>query len=137
MRNLCRVTGLLAVLVSPCNADDLSFTVTNIGEPVGQLMWQLYDSPESYANSVQPVISAKSRVDGDSLRVTLHDLAPGPYAIRLFHDANGNDELDTNILGIPTEGYGFSNDAGRFGPPSFEEAAIHVDGNTIVEMKVR
>ena len=48
-------------------------------------------------------------------------------AVAAFHDADGNGELGTNILGIPTEGYGFSNGArGFMGPPSFEDAAVTI-----------
>ena len=42
-------------------------------------------------------------------------------------DANENEKLDTNFLGIPKEQFGFSNDAkGSFGPPSFESASFEV-----------
>jgi uncharacterized protein (DUF2141 family) len=44
-----------------------------------------------------------------------------------FHDANNNGELDTNILGVPTEGYAFSRDArGVMSAPSFDSAAIEL-----------
>jgi uncharacterized protein (DUF2141 family) len=49
----------------------------------------------------------------------------GRYSIKVFHDENGNSKLDTNFAGMPIERYGFSNNArGRFGPPSFEQAAF-------------
>lgn len=51
-----------------------------------------------------------------------NSLKAGTYAIRYFHDENENGELDTGTFGIPTEGYGFSNDArGFMGPPSFDD----------------
>jgi uncharacterized protein (DUF2141 family) len=50
-------------------------------------------------------------------------------AILILHDENSNGKMDTNLLGIPTEGYGVSRDARRpFGPPVFEDAAIVVKG---------
>ncbi len=49
----------------------------------------------------------------------------GTYSIKAFHDENGNNQLDTNRLGKPTERYGFSNNAdGRFGPPPFSATAF-------------
>ena len=61
----------------------------------------------------------------DGVRVVFVDLPPGDYAVAVFHDADGDKELDTNILGIPIEGYGFSNDArGFMGPPGFDAAAV-------------
>ncbi|MXY53085.1 MAG: DUF2141 domain-containing protein [Gammaproteobacteria bacterium] len=68
-----------------------------------------------------------------SRRFVFAELPPGRYAVTAYHDENGNGELDANMLGIPTEGYGFANDAfGRMGPPSFGAAAVEVgeDGGT-------
>ncbi len=46
-----------------------------------------------------------------------------------MHDANGNGKLDSNMMGIPKEGFGFSNDAtGSFGPPGFDEAKFNLTG---------
>ncbi len=60
------------------------------------------------------------------------DLPPGRYAVAAFQDLNGNGVLDTNLLGIPTEPYGFSRNAiGNLGPPSFEAAAIAMDGQDL------
>lgn len=54
-------------------------------------------------------------------------LPPGDYAIAAFHDEDRDGDLSTNLLGMPTEGYGFSNDArGLFGPPGFDDAAFTV-----------
>ena len=63
-----------------------------------------------------------------TMRFVVRDLAPGRYALSAFHDENDNGELDTNLMGIPSEGYGFGNDASAaFGPPSFEAPAVDVD----------
>ena len=62
-----------------------------------------------------------------TLRVVFADVAPGAYAVAAFHDADGDGNLATNFLGMPTEGFGFSNGAvGFMGPPSFEAATITV-----------
>ncbi len=63
----------------------------------------------------------------------IFSLPIGEYAISAFYDTNHNGELDKNLLGIPTEPYGFSNNArGSFGPAKFEDAAftIHADETT-------
>jgi uncharacterized protein (DUF2141 family) len=54
-------------------------------------------------------------------------VAPGQYAISLYHDVNGNGRLDSDFIGRPTEPYGFSHDVkARFGAPKFKDAAIEV-----------
>ena len=55
--------------------------------------------------------------------------------IRFFHDENQDKELDTNILGIPREGFGFSNDAmGKLGPKDFKEWLFDVSDDTTIRM---
>ncbi len=59
------------------------------------------------------------------ITVVLKDLPEGPIALSLFQDANGNGKLDMNMMGMPTEPYGFSNNAsGNFGPPPFDKAVF-------------
>ena len=51
----------------------------------------------------------------------------GPFAVSVFHDEDVNGKLDSDLLGIPSEDYGFSADArDMFGPPSFEEARLEL-----------
>lgn len=57
-------------------------------------------------------------------------LQPGDYAVQLFHDEDGDGVMATNLFGIPTEGYGFSNRArAGFGPPSFAAMQVAVTDN--------
>jgi uncharacterized protein (DUF2141 family) len=59
-------------------------------------------------------------------------IPPGTYALAVIHDENRNGKLDTNWLGIPTEGYGFSNEAkALLGAPSFSAAKVRYDGGTL------
>lgn len=52
----------------------------------------------------------------------------GRYAIALFHDENGNGHLDTNLIGFPVEGYGFTNNPTlHFGPPALAQVRIAVE----------
>ncbi|MGJ7582834.1 DUF2141 domain-containing protein [Variovorax sp. RHLX14] len=65
-------------------------------------------------------------------------LPPGRYAVKSFADENGNGKLDTNLVGLPTERYGFSNDAkGRMGPPSFEQASFMLEADNSIVFRLR
>ena len=62
--------------------------------------------------------------------LTLAAPAPGRYGIKLFHDVDGDGVMATNIMGFPTEPFGFSNNAPvRMGPPDFAAAAFAVGPN--------
>ncbi len=68
---------------------------------------------------------------------TVDNLPKGKYAIRYFHDENKNQDMDTNFMGIPTEGYGFSNNAkGFFGPPDFEKQLFSVEMDKKIALKI-
>ena len=64
-------------------------------------------------------------------------IQPGAYAVKVFHDVNSNGQLDFNLLGIPREPYGFSNNArGRFGPPDFKDAAVQIPENDTLRIRI-
>ena len=70
--------------------------------------------------------------------LVFRNLPAGPYALSQFHDENGNDKLDSNIAGIPTERYGFSRDArGRMGAPGFADAAIDLRADSSITVHLR
>ena len=101
----------------------LQVTVTNIKGHKGEIVVGIFDSNETFLKT--PVYGRKANPTADSVTVTFDNLKPGKYAISVFHDANKNMELDRNKLGIPKEGFGFSNNVvGAMGPPSFERAII-------------
>lgn len=75
--------------------------------------------PHAFSQSV----AARGRV-----LLAFRHVPPGAYAVSLFHDENGNNRLD-KLLGIPSEGFGFSRDAPiHFGPPRFDAARFAMTG---------
>jgi len=69
----------------------------------------------------------------DNAQTKFEGLAYGEYAVKVYHDQNGNDKMDANFLGIPKEDYGFSNDArGSFGPASWQDAKFILDSDTLI-----
>jgi len=93
---------------------------------------------DSFSEFTADLMSRTVEARPGTLNVTFENLPPGRYVVTAYHDENDNDEFDTNFLGLPEEGYGFSNDAPvTLGPPSFNEAAVSVRddvGETILSM---
>ena len=120
--------ALLGAAVST-HAATLTVDVQQASATPGALMIALYDQASPWLK--KPLRALRQVAGGGTTTVTLSDLPDGDYAISLFIDVNGNGRLDTNALGAPTEPYGFSNDAsGSYGPPSFDQARIVVQGDT-------
>src|SRR6478672_5685764 len=69
------------------------------------------------------------RVRETQARCVFSEIPPGNYALAVIHDENMNGKLDTNLMGIPVEGYGFSKNArALLGSPSFSTASFPYDG---------
>jgi uncharacterized protein (DUF2141 family) len=102
-------------------------------QPQGQVMAQIFSSEEGYRGG-RAVGATMATVNGANAQITFADLAPGQYAFRLFHDVNGDGEMNTNPFGIPTEPYAFSNNArGSFGPASWQQAVFTVNAGENVQ----
>lgn len=118
-----RLALLLALLSSAAasHAADLSIEVDGARGDGGSVKIALFDRADRFLK--RPLHSATAPVREGGATFALKDLAAGDYAIAVYHDANDNGKLDQNMMGIPVEAAGFSNDAqGNMGPPAFEAA---------------
>ena len=117
----------------------LRIKVVGLKSDRGRVAYALFDSATSYERRGAPVKEGFAVIRDRQSEWVLDDLAPGEYALMLFHDRNGNRRLDTNAIRVPTEPYGFSNNVrGAFGPPAYEHAKFLVPSNgTVIEVKLR
>ncbi len=126
-----------AIAQAPCPG--IHVKILNIRNSIGTVACALFESPEGFptefllaATNVMVIKIRKSQA-----RCDFEGIPPGTYAMAVIHDENMNRKLDANWLGIPTEGYGFSNNAtGALGPPAFSAASFRYDGQN-VELTMR
>ena len=118
-------------------ASELEVNLINIDRQVGQLMVALYDSEEGFNNKSKPTKYTSVEAVGDSVTVKFDDLPNGTYAIMLIHDLNSNGKMDINALGLPQDGYGFSNNVGLYGVPPFDAASFEVKDYANIDVVVR
>ena len=99
----------------------LTIVIKELENSKGQILLELNDGKEKFVGGY------KGKIVNNKCTIVIDSLKPGKYAFKYFHDENMNEELDTNWLGIPDEGYGFSkNVTGTFGPPDFEDTIFSV-----------
>ncbi|MFO1250774.1 MAG: DUF2141 domain-containing protein [Inhella sp.] len=117
------VLPLLLASTGLAQAASLELTVTGLNRTEGHVLVAVYDQAELWLKG-KPLRSARAKVEGTEITLQLDDLPEGAVlALSVVHDLNDNKRLDMNVIGMPTEPYGFSNNAaGNFGPPSFEAA---------------
>ena len=114
---------VLAQSVEDKNTGNLIIVVTGIENDDGEVLIAVSNSRENYESNDTAFVGAKFKIKNRKAEYTFEELPVGEYAIKLFHDENMDGELDSNFLGIPTEDYGFSNNArGTFGPADYDDA---------------
>ncbi len=131
--------GLLSSILgaTAVEAADLVITVEDVRSDRGLISVAIYDRATGFLKGGAEVRSADIKAAPGDLVVVFYDLPPGRYAAAAFHDENASGDIDTNFLGIPTEGFGFSNGAKAFlGPPAFQEAAVPVDSQAVTELEM-
>jgi uncharacterized protein (DUF2141 family) len=101
----------------------LTIVFTGLESDEGTVKVAVANSEKNYKDHQNPFIGLTIPISNKKSIAVIDELPFGEYAVKAFHDEDGNDMLNTNFLGIPTEDYGFSNDArGMFGPPSWSDA---------------
>lgn len=117
---------------SVLQVSQFTLMVEGIQEVNGEVRIAMFDAEHKYPED--PIHAIILPVHSSIVKWTLQDLPFGEYAIAVYHDKNKNGKLDSNLLGIPKEDYGFSNNArGRFGPASWKDASFSVQKTHYVE----
>lgn len=110
----------------------LKVTIEGLQNDDGRVMVGLFASKEGYTSSKEPFRGCQVEIRGRKAECTFVGIPYGTYAIKAYHDKNGNGKLDMNFMGIPNETYGFSNNArGNFGPAKWEDAKFIINSKNM------
>jgi uncharacterized protein (DUF2141 family) len=117
----------------------LTVKVQGLENDKGRVAVALFASADAFPDQKRALAGQVTKITRGRASVTFARLRPGLYAVAVLHDENQNSKMDFNFLGMPLEGYGFSNDASApFGPPSFEAAAFKLTPrNSFVPVNMR
>ena len=131
------IASVLLCIAAPVVAAS-ELTVRVKGAPdAGELVFQVYDSPNAFGDFRDPAreVRLASRGDGDYL---IDNAPAGTVAVLVYADQNGNGLIDKNFIGIPKEPLGISNNYRPKGPPSFERASFELDrvGSETIDIEI-
>ena len=116
---------------------DIEVNIVGIKPISGKIMIALFNSKETYFELDKMLAGYEINVDSTNLNCTFHDLPFGTYAITIYHDEDNNGKMNRNWLGMPTEGYAFSNNfSSSIRPASFNDAAFELTSNTKLIIKM-
>jgi uncharacterized protein (DUF2141 family) len=118
--------GIIAVEIIGVENDD------------GQVFIGLFNNSDGFPDKGKEYKGGFIKPKTGTFRYTFTEIPNGDYAIAIFHDSNTNGRLDKNFLGIPKEGYGFSENATAFmSAPGFEKAKFTLDGTYASESTMK
>lgn len=109
-------------------AASLTLAISGVNSDAGRLYVELFDSAEAMESDA-PMAQRWRPAEEGTMTLTFDGLTVGErYALQLYHDANDNQELDTNLVGMPKEGYGLStNFEPKLSAPDFGDIAFTLE----------
>lgn len=114
----------------PAQMSNLKIWVKGVRSLKGSLFIGLYNKPSGFGSD-NAYRGISYEITGSEMWITFDSLSKGSFAVAIIHDENNNRKLDQGEMGIPVEGYGFSNDArGLFGPPDYRLAMFYLNGTS-------
>lgn len=118
-------------------AAELTVRIHDIRAQTGVLRVALVDGAPGWDGKAAPVKADGAPPQSDGATFVFKDLAPGTYAVMISHDENGNGKLDSNFMGMPIEGYGFSNNPTVMRKPTWEEARFELAADKAIDVTLR
>ena len=130
----------LLLILEPLSAQKNNYTITvtvdGIEKVYGNLVISLYNNAKFFPQDTGEYLSKTVPVNGTSV-TCIFNVPEGTYAIALYHDENDNNRCDRNFLGIPREGFGFSNNIKpSFSAPSFQACKFSVSRNRSIPISL-
>lgn len=118
---------VLTALAPQVLAADLTVRIEGLRSAEGQLLVAVAGSAQAWDGGADNAAARAVPADGEAVELVFTGLAPGRYAVQVLHDGNGNGRMDSNVVGMPIEGYGFSNNPQVMRKATFDEAAVSLD----------
>jgi len=120
------------LFAAQANSATLSVEISGVSEAKGILSAKVSASADAHDGKSKPTAAERLTITSkDTVTLRFTDLKPGQYAVSVMHDENENGQLDSNIVGIPKEGYGFSNNPRVMRKPTFDEAKFELGASDL------
>lgn len=126
-------------IISRVNEAVLKINITNLRNDKGYVLLALYKEGVGYPDHPEKSFKrVKLSITNKTASVSFTALPSDNYSIAILHDENDDQKMNTNFIGLPKEGYGFSNNVmGTFGPPSLSKASFYFTANESKELTIR
>ena len=138
-RRFLMIVVIMAASMSLQAQGKIIATMSNIKNDKGVCRACIFNNAASFSGEAgTPYACVIVPVKNRTATATFANVTAGTYALMVFHDANNNNKMDKNFLGIPSEGYGASQNKLPFAAaPGFNDNKFKVDNATHVTLKIK
>lgn len=138
---LLMICGIVLLSWKKANTpkSSLHITIANIRNNKGICQVALYNNAATFLDSKKAVVTRQVSARKGVVTIEINNIDAGTYAVAVIHDENADNKLNTNFLGIPTEGYGASNNnLPKMSAPKFAASSFAISGQNIhVEIRLK
>ncbi len=136
---LATLSGLIPFSVQAQPTAKLTVVIDGLRDQSGQVCLRVYSGEQGFPGSARGVVqSGCTKVTGTVASKDFYGLKPGSYAVALYADKNSDSKLNTNFLGIPSEGFGISNNPkAKTRAPKFTEASFDLNQNKTINITMQ
>lgn len=130
-------SGINGLRAQPNNG--IRLTVNNLRNDKGFVLVSLFKEGQGFPDkAAQAFRTDKVAIFNKKAVLIFPDLPAGSYGISILHDENNDQQMNKNGLGLPKEGYGFSNNViGAFGPPSYRRASFTHKAGVLTDIAIK
>lgn len=137
MKKIAYIVAILGATNLSYAQHQLTVEVTNLKNNKGVVEIGLFNSKEGFLKEGSQIKKEKVKISDNTVSHTFKDLPKGNYAVAVFHDENQNNICDRNLIGIPIEKYGFSNNfRPKLSAPSFHQVQFLLNKNHKITIKL-
>ena len=121
------LTSFILILICKTNTaqtNQVKLNIATLNTDKGHVLVALFNNSNGFPeDATKAYKTAKIKSAKGTRTILINDIPPGQYAVAVFHDSNDDGKMNKNMLGIPKEGYGVSNNVKNLmSAPTFKEA---------------
>ena len=115
-------------------SNEIKIKITNVKSKEGKVVMSIHSSKESFKNRI-PDKTLILQAANDEIETTVN-LPDGDFSFCVYQDVNSDGTLNSNLIGIPKEPFGFSNYNGKSAPGNFEKhkVTINQDSKLVIQL---
>ena len=122
----CHSTAPPSPLASHGGEGVLHVVISGFRNDEGQVIVSLFSSANGFPENVSLSLATNNvKISDRQAETVFHGIPFGNYAVSVLQDENLDGKMQTSLLGMPREGFGFSGSPGyRLGKPAFNDTSF-------------